>query len=194
MPGQPEGAGPLRPLERAKEAQEETGLVEFRHAGQTFSFDLKKLASALYRVNEVAHANPETAQVLGEVYLEAQSVIAQIRNRASSAAAAAKMEAERTWNRLLLEYVPAELDRRQLTKSADHRDALVSLHPEYQEAEEYHRHLQWVVSDLEAKEKRVYGAFTLTRAIMGERFYHRGGSSHGATPTNKTGRYGAARY
>lgn len=181
-------------LEGAKVRQESDGWVEFKHAGQSFSFDLKKVAAALYRVNEVAHANPQTAQILGEVFLEAQSQIAQIRNRATSAASAAKAEMDRTWNRLLLEYVPSELDRRELTKTADHRNALVSVHPEYKEAEDYYRHLQWVVADLETKEKRVYGAFTLTRAIMGERFYHRGGSSHGAQPTNKDGRYGVARY
>jgi hypothetical protein len=181
-------------LEEAKSRQEKDGWVEFSHAGQSFSFDLKVVAAALYRVNEVAHANPQTAQHLGESYLEAQSQIAQIRNRASSAASAAKAELERTWNRLLLEYVPDELERRGLAKTADHRNALVSTHPEYKDAEDYHRHLQWVVSDLETKEKRVYGAFTLTRAIMGERFYHRGGSSHGAQQTNKTGRYGEAHY
>lgn len=181
-------------FEAAKKRQEDDGLVEFRLGNQSFSFDLRVVAQALWRVNEVAHCNPSTAQILGDAYGEAQAEIAKIRNRAASAAAAAEAEAKRLANQLLLDYVPSELERRQISSSADTRKALISTHPDVIEAEEYARHLEWVVRDLEIKEKRVYSALTIVRAVMGERFpYYRGGSSHGA-PTNKDGRYGAARY
>ncbi len=165
--------------EKLKLIQEEGDVVYFEQGGVPLEFNLKEIAVALGRVNEVVYASKSTAQVLSGAYNESMSAILQVINRASCVRDAARHETKRVHGRLMLDFAGPELERRGLKDTQAHREAAVLLHDEYVEAQEKESYLAWVVKDLEAKHRRIYDANKTALAIMGDREYHRGGISGG---------------
>ncbi len=171
--------------------QEEEGLVEFRYGDQAFTYDLRMVARALWRVNEVATVSRADAQELSDCFNDSEAVLHQVINRAAAALDAAEYATKTEKARLLLDVVPGEMER--LGKdSQDRRDAVIQRHPDYLAALAQERHMRWVVMDLRAKKERVHRANSTALAVLGERPNFHRGSTSGGSP--QTGTFGSAKY
>lgn len=180
-------------IEAARILQDEEHQVCFQLEGVTLDFDLRDLVKALFRLDEVEILTKEKAPELASVFAEGYYSLQKIINRSRLARDEIKEISECRWAKLLLDYAPGELTKRGMRMSKDAAEAVVRLHPEYQELMSAHRHLCWVVSDLEARKERLHKAHSTVLRVLGEYVPYRNPSFGSNEESGQNPKYGRTR-
>lgn len=120
-------------------------------SGSAFRIDLKPILVAEARAVEVSAVTKHKAGELLRCFNEAwrivkQHIAVQFKNRAD-----AEKKLNETHALILLDKVPGILKEKGISSSADTREAVISLQPEYQEALENYNYINAVVAYLETK-------------------------------------------
>jgi len=138
---------------------------------------LGKILQAEARQMEVAAVTPQKAPELLQAFNKAWSDLHKMMTVMTYEKNVAEKNANKRKAVVLLEIAPKKLEEAGLNSSVDHREAVLALDTEYQEALEVVNQIGCLVEYIKGKLKSFENSFTSVKKIMGEDAYNMQGQS-----------------